>query len=193
MFKCVRAIGYVPYWCHYLTFIGRGDGRRYSRKAKPTEPLTQSEAAFQIFEQEAWNIWILRKPRDSFQLCLWRQSWHLKPENICFLTPPKNLTFGRTQSKRASSTSSSHATPSPEYVQSVSPRLLSALSGVVLSYRRWETNISRRLLIVQNELEMNLVSSELMELLLAAFYNSAAGRKCSQSLLWPLKDAPSSR
>lgn len=157
------AIGYVPYWCHYLTFIGRGDGWRYSRKAKPTEPLTQSEAAFQIFEQEAWNRRILRKPRDSFQLCLWRQSWHLKPENICFLTPPQNLTFGRTQSKRATQicqlylVESSHATPSPEYVQSVSSRLLSSLSEVVLSYRWWEPNISRRLLIVKNELEMNLV------------------------------------
>lgn len=90
MFKCVRAIGYVPYWCHYLTFIGRGDGRRYSRKAKPTEPLTQSEAAFQIFEQEVGNIWTLRKPRDSFQLCLWCQSWHIKPENNCF---PQKLDF----------------------------------------------------------------------------------------------------
>lgn len=34
MFKCVRAIGYVPYWCHYLTFIGRGDGRRYRQEGK---------------------------------------------------------------------------------------------------------------------------------------------------------------
>lgn len=163
MFKCVRAIGYVPYWCHYLTFIGRGDGRRYRQEGKANWATNAVRGCVSNLWTRSVKYLDFTETSGQFPVVSVVPKLAFKARKYLFSNPSKNWTFGRTQSKRATQicqlhlVESSHAAPSPEYVQSVWPRLLSALSGVVLSYRWWEPNISRRLLIVKNELEMILV------------------------------------